>query len=483
MSSTGSSMCLRTEARTTAAVSPTSRPPPAARTKSQPTCQGLDRGRQRRDCGVQRHQRRRVVDQALALQHRDDVTRHADPAGDRGGGDGVRRRDHRAEGQGGGEADARHQPPAGQPHRHGGEGDQAHREQQDGAAVGAEVDQGGADRGRVEQRWQQADEHQIGRQGDVEHARYERDGDADDDQHEWFRPGQSPGQSGHEADDGDQGEDGDRRVHVSILRDSGRAWGGARVPGPRRLWTTGGPGRERWQYVRVAGGRSVGSAIALVCLAAVLGGCTSGATGPTGTSSRPVSSPGLSSPSVSSSAVSSPGTPAPASSSTATGSSSSAPSTPSAATSWPNTRPGEKPPAVPPVARTRTPQGADAFARYWIAALDWAYATTDSTLARQLYQPSCAGCDRFLTNVIDRVAQAGHHFRGGRMGVLETTLSAPGDSRATQIVDLRVLQNTLQTLDVSGRVLESAPRSTTSFRVWLAWNRAGWRVVDTRLGA
>ena len=51
----------------------------------------------RRDRGAIEDERRRVVHEALALEDRDHAARHRQPRDDRGGGDGVRRRDDRAE--------------------------------------------------------------------------------------------------------------------------------------------------------------------------------------------------------------------------------------------------------------------------------------------------------------------------------------------------------------------------------------------------
>ena len=51
----------------------------------------------------------------------------------------------------------------------------------------------------------------------------------------------------------------------------------------------------------------------------------------------------------------------------------------SPATSGPNVRPGERPPAMPAAAKQHTQEGALAFAGYFIKALDWSIATTDSS--------------------------------------------------------------------------------------------------------
>ncbi|MDT4908366.1 MAG: hypothetical protein QOI69_1607, partial [Pseudonocardiales bacterium] len=127
------------------------------------------------------------------------------------------------------------------------------------------------------------------------------------------------------------------------------------------------------------------------------------------------------------------------------GTGSPAPSTPSVATTGPNVRPGEKPPTPPPGIRVNRPVGSLGFATYWMEALDWGYATTDSTLARSLYASSCTGCTRFLHNAIDVIRQRNQHFRGGRISVTATDLvPTDGHSGATAIVDVTIQQTALK---------------------------------------
>ncbi len=93
-------------------------------------------------------QRRRVVDQAFAFQNRDDAARDVQALGDRRGGDGVGRRNNRAQHKAGGERQleeiVREQ---GDYDR--GEQDKADRQQRDGAQVRTEITPRGEQRRRV----------------------------------------------------------------------------------------------------------------------------------------------------------------------------------------------------------------------------------------------------------------------------------------------------------------------------------------------
>ena len=168
VSSTGSSMQRRILASTNAATSRRAGPAAGRADEVPADVPRTHRRGQRGDRGVQRDQRRRVVDQALALEDRHDPPRHADPPGDRRGGDRVRWRDDRADREAGGERSAGQRPPRDQADSDRANATSADRQQQDRAPVGPEVDQRGADRGRVEQRRQQPDQHEIGREVDLE---------------------------------------------------------------------------------------------------------------------------------------------------------------------------------------------------------------------------------------------------------------------------------------------------------------------------
>lgn len=129
---------------------------------------------------------------------------------------------------------------------------------------------------------------------------------------------------------------------------------------------------------------------------------------------------------------------------------------PSIATTGPNVRPGEKPPVLPALAKTNTRAGAITFAVYWVQALDWGCATTDSTLARSLYSPVCTDCARFMKN-FDDTRRAGEHFVGGRLRLISSTIAAnDGRHDAQDAVDVTASAGALRTLDNKGGMVSSA---------------------------
>jgi hypothetical protein len=195
-------------------------------------------------------------------------------------------------------------------------------------------------------------------------------------------------------------------------------------------------------------------------LTGVVGCTSSGSNGPSGT-------PSTSAPSRVSTAVTSPiSAPTPS---------------PSVATTGPNVRPGEKPPVLPDLATHNSRAGAAEFARFWFRALDWGYATTDSTLAKSLYLSACTDCARFMRN-FDGPKAKGEHFTGGRSIVLNTKVVSGDTSHpGTTPIDVRITVGALKTLSAKGRTVASAPASPTlTYRLWLQRVGSEWRVLDSK---
>ncbi len=148
------------------------------------------------------HQRGRIVEQPLALDHRLQARRHPDPAADGDGRDGVRRSHDRAErerrrpGQVG-DDEVRDRAD----HRRG-EHHEADRQQHDRAQIGAERDEARVQRRAVEQRRQHEDEHDLRIQLDRRLARQRGDSEpAEDEQHRRGHPraaGGEPREAGPE---------------------------------------------------------------------------------------------------------------------------------------------------------------------------------------------------------------------------------------------------------------------------------------------
>ncbi len=181
----------------------------AAKCRSSEVAGDLQRGdtsRHRCDRSPQADDRRRVVDQALALEDRHHSAGHSHFAGDRSRGDGVGWSDDSAERERGSEW-YRQQPPRDEPDRDGCERDISDRQQPDRADVGSEVDQRCADRCRIQQRRQDADEDHIWIDCEIVDAGKIRDDDSCDYEDERCgatEPACETRNRGHGSDDDDQ---------------------------------------------------------------------------------------------------------------------------------------------------------------------------------------------------------------------------------------------------------------------------------------
>ena len=130
------------------------------------------------DSRLVEHERETVVDEALALDDRDDAARHADPADDLGRGERVGGRDDRAERERARPGETRHGRVTRPPRRRTSSLRRAEGQQRDRAQVRLQVAQAGEERRRVEQRRQDRDEHEIRRQLEVRQPRNEAEHEA-----------------------------------------------------------------------------------------------------------------------------------------------------------------------------------------------------------------------------------------------------------------------------------------------------------------
>lgn len=157
-------------------------------------------------------------------------------------------------------------------------------------------------------------------------------------------------------------------------------------------------------------------------------------------------------------------------------------SPPSVATTGPNVRPGEKPPTLPAVGRTHTAAGARAVAVFYIQALDWGYATMDSTLAKSLYAKSCKGCARFVMSEFESEQHANQHYVGARSFVTGAQ-SVVNDHHngANAVVDVTVSQAKGHLVASNHDVVRKVPAAHGDFRGWLGWRGGRWVIVDWKV--
>jgi hypothetical protein len=147
----------------------------------------------------------------------------------------------------------------------------------------------------------------------------------------------------------------------------------------------------------------------------------------------------------------------------------------------PNTKPGEKPPVMPVAATQHTPDGAKAFAEFFIRTIDWSAATTSATYTDHYYESSCSSC-RTLSDSTERARRAGHHYIGGRMSITGVRLSATALARSAEYTAVVTFDITsFEEVTRSGAfVIGDGAHRDYSFEVSMSWRAGSWTVIDLR---
>jgi hypothetical protein len=142
--------------------------------------------------------------------------------------------------------------------------------------------------------------------------------------------------------------------------------------------------------------------------------------------------------------------------------------------STPTPTPTPTPPTLPAAARADSPAGAEAFARFWLTTLDYAYKTGDTKPFRAL--GSCDGC-KTLADSIDKLFRGGGNVSGGNLVVIETRLDrhVPRKAAAVELFYSR----TRRVVDdgKGGHFVDPAAKRLGFFLV-LARKTQGWLVTE-----
>ncbi len=147
----------------------------------------------------------------------------------------------------------------------------------------------------------------------------------------------------------------------------------------------------------------------------------------------------------------------------------------------PNTHPGEKPPVMPVLATKHTPDGATAFAKFFIQTIDWGFATTSGAYMRHYFQPSCVECASHADG-IDNTRKAGGHYLGGRFTITDASAGAggiggPHGAQLSVVVTFDI--TSIEAVDSQGHYKNADIAYRGEKRqIWLAQKNGGWTVVD-----
>ena len=149
---------------------------------------------------------------------------------------------------------------------------------------------------------------------------------------------------------------------------------------------------------------------------------------------------------------------------------------PSAALPSGSAPPQSSPPTEPPLPATATqdtPAGAQSFARYWLAVLEYAYKSGDTTQLLGLGR--CKSC-RALADSIDQFYTQGGRFEGGAFSVLDVHATRYVKNSGS-VVDLVYLRDSGLAIPASGPPKQVAQEKRVEFLFTLGRQHQSWQVT------
>jgi len=108
----------------------------------------------------------------------------------------------------------------------------------------------------------------------------------------------------------------------------------------------------------------------------------------------------------------------------------------------------------PPAADKATAAGAEAFARYWMAVANQAFATLDSSALATISGPACATCESYIQS-IKRSNRDGERYDGGEISVKYAAATPLSGTTATVLLVYAVTE--LRVYDDRGALIDTVP--------------------------
>lgn len=134
--------------------------------------------------------------------------------------------------------------------------------------------------------------------------------------------------------------------------------------------------------------------------------------------------------------------------------------------------------AMPAEAAAETPEGAAAFARYWIEVLEGALATGDAAHLRRLSDEGCSSCSN-LIGAVEDVDTQGQLVRDAQFTV--DFAESPPIEAGEVVVELRYRRGAGELLDAEGEVVASiAPEGPITAQMRLERRGPSWVVMGFR---
>lgn len=125
-------------------------------------------------------------------------------------------------------------------------------------------------------------------------------------------------------------------------------------------------------------------------------------------------------------------------------------------------------PEIPAAAKANSEAGAEAFVRYWFAAVTYGMKTGDTEPIDAVAHESCGAC-RNLRSSVDKIYSADQHVQGGGWHPTEITLDPQSKSPNYRFA-VRVEQPAQQLVDSAGKTVTKTKATVFVFRTGATWH-------------
>ena len=129
---------------------------------------------------------------------------------------------------------------------------------------------------------------------------------------------------------------------------------------------------------------------------------------------------------------------------------------------------------VPRAARAHSPQGAEAFARFYLEQVNKAWMVPDPEQIRPYALASCKTCANYVATAEWLVSSDAAY--DGAPAALGASVVLPESGADRVLVRVLETQESRRIVDGDGAVADSVPRSTGELEVELLWRQRSWLV-------
>lgn len=135
---------------------------------------------------------------------------------------------------------------------------------------------------------------------------------------------------------------------------------------------------------------------------------------------------------------------------------------------------------VPPAATALTPQGAEAFVRYFFDQMNEAFRTSNASLIDALSTPDCITCNNYESALM--ASKKAGNFLSGPSFALTAVAATPPDGKGS-VADVIGRLPARDVVDARGKIVQRLPAKARFYFVVTVKPRGGaWVVTDIALG-